>query len=476
MKKTICTMIAAVLLAGAMAFSFAGCGNPPEGNLRIAIYNGGYGVEWAYALADKFSKENNGVIVDIKPDNGLLTTLTADLRDKKNTKNVDLYFSHKITWEIYAAQKLIEPLDDLYEMTVDGEKFEQRVIPEARETSKYLGNYYKVPWVKGAGGIVYNVGMFRENNWTPPETYEDLTALCDTIVAANITNPVSGKKVAPFIWSGEDSWLLDYIVFPWWAQLAGFEKIERFVGFESADVYNPADGFKELKEAFTFWYDLFAPGGKHANSVEGSDGTNKFTAQAEFVTGGAAMMANAHWLFNETKASIRPDSNFEMAMIPAPTVPGAREGYEKVNFSVGFGDSMILASNSRNKALAKEFLRFMASEENCLLFSSYVPGTSLAFDYDMKDADVTSVHGANANVFAQSVAKMHSDYKSFNIYSTSPLSVTLGGEMIAPWLENTYFYRDAYQNAGKYTPAFVFDDIYSRAVSNWDNWKAGAGL
>lgn len=83
--------------------------------------------------------------------------------------------------------------------------------------------------------------MFEENGWEVPETYEELVALCKTIDEANLKITVSGKeqKVTPFIWPGVDQFYWDYIFYEWWGQLAGTEKIQNFLQYESADVFDP---------------------------------------------------------------------------------------------------------------------------------------------------------------------------------------------------------------------------------------------
>lgn len=76
-------------------------------------------------------------------------------------------------------------------------------------------------------------------------------------------------------------------------------------------------------------YDLVALNKNY--TAPGCDGMAKYDAQVRFTNGWAAMMPNAQWLNNEIK-KYAPDG-FEMAMFPAPTLPEAKEGHEKVNFS-----------------------------------------------------------------------------------------------------------------------------------------------
>jgi N-acetylglucosamine transport system substrate-binding protein len=157
-------------------------------------------------------------------------------------------------------------------------------------------------------------------------------------------------------------------------------------------------------------------------------------------------------------------AGFTMAMMNAPVLPDAKPGYEKINFSVGFSDSIVLSRNSDCKELAKEFLRFMALEENCLAFSNDVPGTYLAYSYDITAP-------ASGNVFAESVAKILSESASINIYSKSELAIKLGGQKLSPWPQNTFYYALSYDDPSRWTPEAVTDEIYTVIGDNWENWN-----
>ena len=97
--------------------------------------------------------------------------------------------SHDITWQEFAEQGLLENLDDLYASEVEGtgKTFKERLCAGAEEVSKLDdGHYYKVCYTQGAGGLVYNIDMFKANGWEVPTTYAELKALCQTIVDADL--------------------------------------------------------------------------------------------------------------------------------------------------------------------------------------------------------------------------------------------------------------------------------------------------
>ena len=118
-----------------------------------------------------------------------------------------------------------------------------RVSQDFLSTAKFNNKYYKVPWTNGAGGIIYNAKMFREQGWEVPETYEELMTLSDHIFDSKIkVNPKDMKPnaptIKPFVWSSE-TYYWDYLVFDWWAQIAGVDKINAYTKLESAEVFNP---------------------------------------------------------------------------------------------------------------------------------------------------------------------------------------------------------------------------------------------
>lgn len=473
--------IVVVAMSLCFALGTIACGNN-SGNdvkqkntsLTITVQDEGYGTDWLKNMLNRFGQQK-GIDVKVIPNVTVGSTMAGDLEESI----IDMYISHQISWDYYASQGKLEPLTDLYETEVssDGTTFKDRIIDSAVDSSWSGGYYFKVPWTQGAGGIVYNVKMLKQVGWnSPPSTYAELQELCDDIIVANIPiNDEKGNvigKVTPFIYPGLAEWMWDYIFYEWWAQLAGPNTIQEFLKYESVDVFNPEVGlpevgFKEFKEAFKYWYDLFAVNAETYMSP-GCDVISKDEATDRFISGWAVMMPNAHWMTNEIAQKV--DQDWEMAMFTAPTLPNALDGYEKVNFSVGFGDSIVVSRKSQNKKLAKEFLIFMSEEDNCIAFSNDVPGTNLAFKYDVTAA-------AKNHTYAQSIAKILTEEISFNIFSNSTLSRTLGTEVINPWPFNQQYYKESCQyNDGTISDIYTVDKIIDVYVWDevqivWQNWQ-----
>jgi len=456
------TLILCLALCFSLVAVLASCGGEePSGSDTVVIkyYNGGYGNDWIENIAEEFKDKYPEYKVRLVADANILSSIGSDL---ENGTDTDLYISHDIQWQYYADMEWLEPLDDLYAMTNgDGDKFEDRVLDSSLASAKYNGKYYKAHWTQGVGGIMYNVDLFEENDWAIPTTYAELVALCDTIVAAAIPNSDESDIVRPFTWSGKEEWMWDYTVFEWWAQLAGLDKIADLMEYEDADTFNPADNWAEMKQAFTLWYDLLTD---TANSVNNVTSQNKTASQQSFILGNAAMIPSAQWLYKEAGGA---SADFDMAVMLTPKVAGAQTG--NLNYNVGFGDSLVIPAGSDAKEAAKKFILFLSEEDNCKSFVQDTDGAYLAFNY--AGIDMTSVTSGNA--FIASINTKLTTTTNFNLYSQNKITF-FNYQKVMPWVNNTYYYKDAYSNKTLNTPTAVMNEVYETAQDNWASWARAA--
>lgn len=479
MKKSILTLIVATLL-----FTISSCnngsGNSQTGsrNLKIAVYLGGYGQVWINTLARAFEAENEGVTIEIEANPDLPSEIPNRL---ENRSDDDLFFSHGIQWEKAAVQGYLENLDDLYQMEVEnGVKFEERVLESFLNTAKFNGHYYKVPWTNGAGGLIYNKKMFDKHGWEVPTTYDELVELCTTIYDAKIKVDPNNMKpnaptIKPFVWSSE-TYYWDYLVYDWWAQLAGVDKIDTYTKLESPEVFNPETNPEQMK-AFEAWVDLVAKNPQY--SMEDSVGKQYMAAQMDFLNGFAAMIPCAQWLEMEMISNIDPEI-MEMAIMPAPFLSEAKKDENgnpiRVNYAVGAGDSIIIPSHSKEKDIAKEFLRFIARNENLKIFTEKTNGVMLAMDYSEVEFDESKL-----STFAKGILDINKNSQKFDLYSQSLL--VLDGKLSIQWApEGIQHYADYvnYYNNSEYlnNPSSypekdvlaTFKNVYNTVENNWNKW------
>ena len=463
------------LIAASALLALTGCNKSRGGELYITVYDGGYGTEWIDQVAKDYEAKT-GTKVVWTADQTILDRISTEL----DAPSSDIYMSHDITWQEFAEQGLLENLDDLYASEVEGtgKTFKERLCAGAEEVSKLEdGHYYKVCYTQGAGSLVYNIDMFKANGWEVPTTYAELKALCQTIVDADLRTE-DLNKVVPIAWSGADrEYYWDYIVFDWWAQLAGETAINKYKAFKGDDgkyltgyeVFNPATNHKEFVQAYDMWHELIAQNPTYSNATP--QAAKLVTANSLFASGAAAMIPYAQWAKYEIQKNSGINFTFDVAMMKTPKVSAESESY---NYNVGFGDSIIIPSNiaDESKAKAKDFLRYLAGKEGCKTFVDKARGAFLAFDYSIVDlGDLLN------DTYINSIYKILTESKNFNLVSTNPVAY-INSASIMPWIGNTYYYSKAFAapTNDAYKGTAIGNAIYTTAKNGWSSWCKKAGV
>lgn len=461
-------LILAFMMILIIAITFMACGKS-EYDLKISVVYKEYGQKWINALVREFEAET-GLTVEVEANPNLQSEIPNRLR---NGSDDDIFFCHGITWELYAAQGQLATLDDLYAMEVEnGKTVADKILPEFIDAAKFNDKYYKLPWTNGAGGLVYNKKMFSDYGWEVPTVYSNpdnpecdssvgavgLMELCEKIL--NDTN----DTVKPFVWSSE-TYYWDYVVFDWWAQLAGVDAIKEYTELNSADVFDP-DAHPEQLMALKAWRDLIAAHPEY--SMEDSVGKQYTAAQMEFVTGKAAMIPCAQWLESGMSGNY-DESVCVMDLMSTPFLDGAKTDENgdpiAVNYAVGStnsGDSIVIPAKAPNIENAKKFLAFMYRDENLKLFSESTSGVMLAADYSGVEYDDT------ATDFMKSVYRINTTSQKFNLLSSA--QPILDGYLSLDWpVEGVQHYATLVA-APDTDLDQIYKNNYATISSNWSKW------
>ena len=341
----------------------------------------------------------------------------------------------------------LEPLDDVYNSVVEGEdrtisekmwdSVESVYKMEVVENGEYVSHYYAMPWAAGVAGIFYNQDLFAAAGLDyEPRTTDELMRFCETLKKAQTT---------PIIYSAADDYF-SYTFNIWWAQYEGINGVENFFNGKINDNAFPdpvqslgifdQEGIRETLKVFE---EMLHKSKGYVDSL--SESYDYTTAQARFLNGQAAMLPTGDWLENEMKKSSaqldigniilmrtpiisalsdklsywEEDSNFTEASktMSADTrrayddklcaivdyvdgvtkekpsfaedadVEIVREA-RKINFNVAQSHTMVIPSYATAKEAAKEFLKFMATDEGIELFLNNTSGSALPYDFDLK--------------------------------------------------------------------------------------------
>ncbi len=352
--------------------------------LKVSFFQGGYGDSWFIWLKEQFEQQHKNVTIELEGNPKMNEIIQPRMESGTNVPDV-LYVDDSLMRK-WGPAGLLTDLTDMYqETTADGKKLADTITESTDNAMDVFGKRYGLPWTKLTQGIIYNVGMFEENGWEYPKTWEEMEQLVEQIKA---------KGIAPFTYPGQH---IPYL-FPFghsaYLQYGGPEFIEKLTNPTEADIPSlyEHNGFKRA-------YSLLEQMVKEDWMLKGTLALNHTESQMEFLRGKSAMILNGEWLENEMKDAL--PEGFRMKMMPIPPAKDAVVNEPVIeSLTSGFGG---IPNASKNQEWAKKFLMFTASEEANRKFTE-LTGSSRAFIY--------SVEGLPISDFTKSVLEAATTYKT----------------------------------------------------------------
>ena len=214
-------------------------------------------------------------------------------------------------------------LDDAY-----GAFAEQ--LPEVMlQNSSYGGKHYGVPLTMNIVTLFANMDLLAEAGWDHvPETYEDLIACCDALVAKGIT---------PFGCAGKETWCVTEYLEPIIEKTIGYEALnEIFAGratWNDPAIAGAVDVFQEMINN-----GYFDPNGMALGNDE---------VKANFIAGKYAFYQNGSWNCGEVNDA---EGNFQVALFPVMDASKATYG----QVIGGPSDTLAVTATASNPELAAE--------------------------------------------------------------------------------------------------------------------------
>ena len=309
MMKAIMKLTSITLSAVMLIGMFAGCGSSKSkdkvnstSNIEISYWNSGLGSDWLEAVIAGFEKAHPEYTVTYTP-NASSNAVAATFDVEGDT--VDLYLGLKH----YDTAKL-EALDDVLSAKADGdsktigEKFDSSYLNLEKASD---GHYYTLTYGGGILGLVYNKKLFKKAGITQlPRTTNELTTVCDKL---------HGKDIMPLChFAPSGYWeFMDEVFF---SQYDGFDYyLNNFYACKDTDGTSPSKNVFLKKdgryEAIKAYEKFITP----EYVLQGSNSLDHVSIQTQFLNGSAAMMVSGSWLSNEMK-SIGGLEDFEMMKTP----------------------------------------------------------------------------------------------------------------------------------------------------------------
>lgn len=310
--------------------------------VEVAIFEGGYGIEWHTKIAEEFNVDHadENIRIELWGD-----PRTADIIKPRLLRGdpPDMILDERLPlWLLIGADKLAPFTEALAKPQPDSD------IPWGDEFATGMldmftsdGEIYAIPAAYGSWTCWYDKKMFRDNGWEPPASWDEYLELCTEIRGAG-TEPIAlqGKYAILYGWN-------TFIALV--QRVGGLEAINRINALEP-DAYQHPD----VVEAARLYQDLVVE-----HFQKGAMAMTHTESQLQFVTGKAAMIFCGLWLENEMKANIPPE--FELGTFDLPTNPGW-----KGNPHMAHGQGMefiFVPRDARYPEIGFEFARYLVSRK-----------------------------------------------------------------------------------------------------------------
>lgn len=330
-RKVVMTSLVAGIMAAATIMS--GCGNEQEDNGKVTIEIVQYkpeAVKVFEALEQKFNETHDDIELKIDSPNDAMTILkTRFIReDYPDIIGIggDINYSNFLDSNMLMDISDYEGLDNIKDAYLAVDK-ELEFIP--------MDGVYAVPYMANAAGVLYNKDLFDQHGWTIPTTWDEFTALCESIQDAGIQ---------PLYFGFKDTWTC---LAPWNAI--------------SVDLA-PSDVCAQVNRGETTFTEQYREVAERTKALLQYAQDDPFAysyndACTAFARGESAMYVIGSYAIPQIK-SVNPDMNIDSFVFPASN--NAEENILNSGNDLQFS----IMENCPNKEAAYEVLDFLLEDEN----------------------------------------------------------------------------------------------------------------
>lgn len=372
--------ITLAILALASVFLLSGCGSSKggstsssdeteatatgtgkvTGNVEVAAFKGGFGVDFYEQAATEFDQKNPGVTTKVWGD----PRVWEKLRPRMVADNPpDLMYPG---WGLdhwgLAQEGQIQVLDKVLDSPgADGKgKWRDSFIPSVLKLGQMDGKQYVLPYFFNVQGWWYDPGVFAKNGWQVPKTFDDLLALCDKIKA---------KGIAPITFQGQyPYYMLEGMLYPWAQSVGGVQAVNDMANlvpgaWKSPAVLQAARMIRQLRDKGYF--------------EDGAVSLSHTQSQTDFLNGKAAMIPCGTWLYSEMK-NVMPAGAKIQFMLP-PVVANGKGDPTALLTSI---EPWMVPTDAKNA-------------EGGIAFFKYLTSLPKAQQFVKEKASLMAIQGAN---------------------------------------------------------------------------------
>ncbi|GGH10850.1 carbohydrate ABC transporter substrate-binding protein [Paenibacillus segetis] len=344
--------------------------------LNIAVFQGGFGPDYWNEIVSKFESAYPGVKVNmtINPKVGDVIRPQIVAGNPPDFLSISDTEQSGIVLSLIKEKGLLDISDVFESKALDKDQtIKDMILPGMLDSTRFQpyqdGKIYLAPFNAGPMGLIYNKTLFAEKGWEVPETWDEFFALGDELnKEENYLVNADGSKTkrALFTYQGIYPDYLEEILYPAIASAGGTETLDKIYNYEEGSFKN--DTVKKV-------LDIFYKISKDGYLMDGTVALNHTQSQTDMMMGKSLFIVNGNWMENEMKDSPR-EAGFEFGMTPVPVFNKGDQKYVLSSY-----EQFSIPAKAKNPELAKEFLKFLYTDESVKLFAEKANGA-----YALNDA------------------------------------------------------------------------------------------
>ena len=425
-KKLLALTLAILMVLPLVACGSGSNGHNPDASTKLDIVAAdfGYGIKWLEAIAQAYMSKNPDVSIKVHKTvipHQLLSNIEGGLT------TYDIFMGTSGPMVDKGEKGVFVNLDDLYASVVENDQTLADKLGTLAPYMGYNGHYYAVPYVASNVGMVVNHDTMRAlygDNYTLPNTTDEFFKLSDDIKT---------KGAYPFIDTSNYS---EYLIETWWAQYDPTGYANYWTGMyvdENGETKQALNGeslnqpgkLAALKLVDTLLNPMYGYNHRYAKDMDLQQGQLALIGEGfgDIDTKKVAFVVNGSWLENELEMilgefpadltmfrvpvissiiEVLPDKSVAndaelsalISAIDAGSTALSGDGYEvtqndfdrvrNARFAISqntTAHTAAITSCCQNVDAAKDFLRFLATDEASAIAARALKGVSLPFGY-----------------------------------------------------------------------------------------------
>lgn len=358
MKKKVVRKLMALALVSAMATSMlAGCGSSDDSGkdsgkdadkgseetvLKVAAFEGGNGTQIWEDIAKAFEESHDGVKVELEMSPELDKDLTKAIQngDVPDVVYYNLGQPSGFT-ETMLKEEAIADISDVFDDELKDKMLDG--ILDGTDAQPYGdGKIYLAPIFYTPTGFWYNATLVGEGKqYEIPTTWDEFFALGE-----------QAKKEGHALFTFPTTGYFDATIYAMLAQAGGLDFYNDALKYD-ANTWTSDEGKKVLDTVAKLVGKDYTQEDTVSNA--NADGGFKINQQ-NVIDGKALFMPNGNWVIGEMAASTPEDYEWGMMGVPKWSEDESQSVYT-------FTEQMWVPADAPNMDLAKEFVKFMYSDE-----------------------------------------------------------------------------------------------------------------